>query len=114
MPEARRMMLEKFGQEKLLTREDVDSAGEQTLMGRLETVVAALNDLHYQARWEAGSAGPRLILGYCPYEVVIANYPELCRMDKAGLEQALGITVSQTAKLETGSGGAPYCVFEVV
>jgi predicted ArsR family transcriptional regulator len=113
-PEARRVLLEKIGQEKLLMVKDVGSTGEQTLIGRLATAVAALNDLHYQARWEAGSAGPRVILGYCPYEAIIESYPEVCWMDKAGLERALGVTVSQAAKLETGSGAAPYCVFEVV
>lgn len=113
-PEARRPLLERIGREKLVAAEDRDKARERTLMGRLAKTIATLNELHYQARWEAGVTGPRVILGHCPYQAIIASFPELCRMDEAGLEQALGVPVSQSAKLETGSGGAPYCVFEVV
>jgi predicted ArsR family transcriptional regulator len=87
------------------------SAGGQPLMRRLASTVERLNAMHYQARWEAGAEGPRIVLGNCPYAAVIAKHPELCRMDGSVLKTILGGNVRQTAKLEKGAGGLPYCVF---
>jgi predicted ArsR family transcriptional regulator len=87
-----------------------DSA-EQPLMRRLASTIKRLNEMHYQARWEAGAGGPRVVLGHCPYAAVIENHPELCLMDAALLAKLLGGEISQTAKLETGAGGLPYCAF---
>jgi predicted ArsR family transcriptional regulator len=67
--------------------------------------------MHYQARWEAGAEGPHIILGHCPYAVIIENHPELCKMDKAILSGLLGGQVEQLAKLEEGAGGLPFCAF---
>jgi predicted ArsR family transcriptional regulator len=83
----------------------------QPLMRRLVSTVERLNGMHYQARWEAGAEGPRIVLGHCPYGTVIEKHPELCQMDGALLAKLLGGEVRQTAKLEKGAGGLPYCVF---
>lgn len=83
----------------------------QSLMRRLASAVERLNAMHYQARWEAGADGPRIVLGYCPYAAIIAKHPELCRMDAAVLANQLESNVRQIAKLERGAGGLPYCVF---
>lgn len=83
----------------------------QPLMRRLASAVERLNAMRYQARWEAGAEGPRVVLGHCPYSAVIGKHPELCRMDAAVLAKLLGGVVRQTAKLETGAGGLPFCVF---
>ncbi|HVM72924.1 MAG TPA: ArsR family transcriptional regulator, partial [Anaerolineales bacterium] len=40
------------------------------LLRRLIQAVDRLNELHYQARWEAGSDGARIILGHCPYAAI--------------------------------------------
>ena len=85
----------------------------QTLMRRLTSTVERLNQMHYQARWEAGAEGPRVVLGHCPYAVVIEKHPELCRMDATQLERLLGGEVEQTARLESGAGGRPFCAFVV-
>jgi predicted ArsR family transcriptional regulator len=77
------------------------------LMKRLAFSIEKLNELHYQARWEAGAEGPRVILGQCPYAAVIAKHPELCQMDAAILESALGTHVEQRIKLR------PACMFLV-
>ena len=77
------------------------------LAKRLAATVEALNPLHYQARWEAGAEGPRVILGQCPYAAVIGKHPELCLMDASLLEGALGARVDQRVKL------GPACVFLV-
>jgi predicted ArsR family transcriptional regulator len=87
------------------------AAPSQPLVRRLASAVERLNTMHYQARWEAGSDGPRVILGHCPYAALIGKHPELCYMDAAVLETLLGGAVRQTAKLEKGAGGLPYCAF---
>lgn len=89
---------------------EVDSTG-QPLMQRLSSTIKRLNEMHYQARWEAGAGGPRVVLGHCPYATVIENHPELCRMDAAMLSKLLNGKVIQTSKLEMGAGDLPYCSF---
>lgn len=85
----------------------------QPLLQRLNEVVRLLNQMRYQARWEAGPQGPRLILGHCPYRSLVDSHPEICRMDEALLEAALGENVLRTAKLESGADGLSFCVFVV-
>jgi len=80
---------------------------------RLVHLVEKLNEMHYQARWEAGAEGPRVILGRCPYAQVIEDHPELCRMDAALLGNALGRPVLQSLKNEAvGRGLCPF-IFRV-
>lgn len=78
---------------------------------RLAAAVRRLNDLEYQARWEAHALAPRVILGNCPYAAIIEDHPELCQMDVYLLENQLGQAVKQTAKLERNPQGLPVCVF---
>jgi predicted ArsR family transcriptional regulator len=80
---------------------------------RLSRSMDRLNDLHYQARWEAGVAGPHMILGRCPYSSIVTSYPDLCRMDAFLIEQQIGLPVKQMAKLQTSIKGLPYCTFQV-
>lgn len=85
----------------------------QPLMRRLVSTVDRLNEMHYQARWEAGAEGPRVILGHCPYAGLVEKHPQLCQMDTALLTELLGGEVKQTAKLEVGAGEKPFCAFAV-
>jgi predicted ArsR family transcriptional regulator len=84
------------------------------VMKRLVRAVARLNELHYQARWEASAAGPRLILGHCPYAAIVADHPELCQMDAFLMEAKLGSSVEQTAKLQLSDKGMSFCAFLMV
>ena len=80
---------------------------------RLVLLIEKLDEMHYQARWEAGAEGPRVIFGRCPYAKVIDGHPELCKMDAALLEKSLGRPVSQSSKNETvGHGLCPF-IFRV-
>lgn len=88
-----------------------NKATGQPLMRRLVSTIDRLNAMRYQARWEAGAQGPRIVLGHCPYSAVIERHPELCRMDTALLGNLLGEDVSQAVKLESGAGGIRFCVF---
>jgi len=83
----------------------------QPLMRRLAATVDHLNQMHYQARWEAGAEGPRIVLGHCPYSAVIERHPGLCRMDTELLGNLVSGKVRQTVKLESGAGGVLYCAF---
>lgn len=80
---------------------------------KLALLVDKLNEMHYQAHWEAGAEGPRVIIGRCPYSEVIATHPELCKMDAALLEVALGRPIAQLQKNETGARGLCPFLFQV-
>jgi predicted ArsR family transcriptional regulator len=83
------------------------------IMKRLTRTVLHLNTMHYQARWEASAAGPRLILGHCPYAAIIEFHPELCRMDTYLLQTSLGLPVELVAKLQLSDKGLRFCSFQM-
>ena len=85
-----------------------------SLPRRLSLMVERLNEMHYQSRWEAGADGARVFLGHCPYAAIIADHPELCHMDGYLLEQFCSLPVEQTAKLQPGLKGVPFCTFRVI
>ena len=80
---------------------------------RLVLLVEKLNEMHYQARWEAGAEGPRVIFGRCPYAKVIDGHPELCKMDTVMLGISLGRPVIQLQKSEVGTRGLCPFLFQV-
>ena len=81
----------------------------QSMPKRLSLLVEKLNEMHYQARWEAGAEGPRVIFGRCPFAKIIEDHPELCKMDTAMLEISLGRPIAQFTKTELSARG--YCPF---
>jgi predicted ArsR family transcriptional regulator len=80
---------------------------------RLTLLVEKLNEMHYQARWEAGAEGPRVIFGRCPFAKIIENHPALCKMDAAMLQMALARPIAQTAKVESSARGLCPFAFRV-
>ncbi|MBI5946418.1 MAG: winged helix-turn-helix transcriptional regulator [Chloroflexi bacterium] len=76
---------------------------------RLPLLIEKLNEMHYQARWEAGAEGPRIIFGRCPLAKIIDKHPELCKIDSAMLEISLGRPIAQFTKNDTSARG--YCPF---
>ena len=92
--------------------------GEQQFAGlpmnrRLALLIEKLNEMHYQAKWEAGAGGPRVILGRCPYARVIESHPEICTMDAALLKNALARDVSPLKKTETPTKGMCPFIFQI-
>jgi DeoR family suf operon transcriptional repressor len=83
----------------------------QPLAKRLNLIVEKLNQMNYHARWEAGSEGPRIIFGHCPYAAIIEKHPELCRMDQTILNVWMGQPAKQIFKI--GKEGSSVCVFIV-
>lgn len=87
------------------------SFASQPLVKRLNLTVEKLNERNYHARWEAGSEGPRIIFGHCPYADIIEKHPELCRMDATILKEWMGQPAAQISK--TGKDGSSVCVFAI-
>ena len=83
----------------------------QPLAKRLNLAVEKLNLMNYHAHWEAGSDGPRILFGHCPYAAIIAKHPELCGMDHAILREWIGQPAAQISK--AGVEGSSVCVFVV-
>lgn len=80
---------------------------------RLLAAMQELSALAYRPRWEAHPGGPQIIFGNCPYAAIVAEHPQLCRMDAEILEKLLGNPVQQTVKLERNDQGTVFCRFEV-
>jgi predicted ArsR family transcriptional regulator len=78
---------------------------------QLAIIVDKLNELHYQARWEAGPQGPRILFAHCPYAAIIEKHPELCRMDEFLVGNLMNAKACQLAKIGQPPIGSPYCVF---
>jgi predicted ArsR family transcriptional regulator len=91
----------------------VDEPPGVSMSHRLFRAVQVLNLMHYQARWEAHTRAPRLILGHCPYSSIIAEHPELCQIDQNMLDSMLGAPTVQIEKLARDSRGATFCMFMV-
>lgn len=85
----------------------------QSMNKRLALLVEKLNEMHYQARWEAGAGGPRVLFGRCPYARVIEGHPEICTMDAALLQNALARPVSALKKNETPVKGLCPFIFQI-
>lgn len=85
------------------------SSANQPLAKRLNLTVEKLNQMKYHARWEAGPEGPRILLGHCPYALILEKHPELCRMDQAMLQKLTGQPARQIFRI--GKDGSTVCVF---
>ena len=85
----------------------------QSMNRRLALLVEKLNEMHYQARWEAGAGGPRVIFGRCPYARVIEGHPEICIMDAALLKNALARDVSPVKKSEISTKDMCPFIFQI-
>ncbi len=98
---------------KLALRFEGDDLSDLPAAKRLAIVVEKLNEMHYQARWEAGAQGPRFLFAHCPYAAIIERHPELCRMDETLLAVGAGAGTHQLAKIGASPPGSPYCVFQI-
>lgn len=92
----------------------VPTTEEQKSGPLLYQTVNTLNDLEYQARWEAHATSPRIILGNCPYLSILDENPELCQMDALLLAQLTGMIAQQKTRLESTPMGALQCIFHLI
>ena len=84
---------------------------EEPLAKRLNQTVEKFNEMNYHAHWEAGSEGPRILFGHCPYAAIVEKHPELCKMDVTLLKQWMGQPARQIFR--TGKDGSSVCVFVI-
>jgi DeoR family transcriptional regulator, suf operon transcriptional repressor len=91
---------------------DVEQFSNLPVPKRLALLIEKLNEMHYQARWEAGPEGPRVLLGRCPYWKVIEKHPELCKMDEALLQRVMAHPVVAAQKGERVHGVCPF-IFQI-
>ena len=80
---------------------------------KLIKTVKYLSEQNYDASWEAHIGSPRLILGHCPYKILVDNHPELCLLDAKIIHSLLGKPVRQIEKLTLTERGLRQCVFLV-
>jgi predicted ArsR family transcriptional regulator len=78
---------------------------------RLNQSMQRLNELHYQAHWEAHADGPQIILGQCPYAAIIQQHPELCQLDTFLVETMTGRPARQVEKMAPHPEGPHTCRF---
>jgi predicted ArsR family transcriptional regulator len=90
------------------------SASRGQVTQRLVAASRRLAELGYKPRWEARPNRPEVVFGRCPYAAIIAEHPELCKMDAVILQDMLGAEVEQISKLQPGPQGTPQCVFQVL
>jgi predicted ArsR family transcriptional regulator len=82
-----------------------------SLPQRLYQAVRRLNDMQYNARWEAHVEAPTIIFGFCPYAGILAEHPEMCELDTHLIQELLGRPALQVDKLANDERGATYCRF---
>ena len=80
---------------------------------KLIKTVKYLSKQNYDASWEAHIGSPRVILGHCPYKILVDHHPELCMLDAKILHSLLGKPVRQIEKLTLTERGLRQCVFVV-
>ena len=85
----------------------------QSMNKRLTVLIGKLNEMNYQAHWEAGAGGPRVLFGRCPYARVIDGHPEICKMDAVLLKSALARDVSSMTKNEPPVKGTCPFIFQI-
>ena len=112
-PEARQHSMKRIAEQLVPPQLKPGRQSRAHLTQRLYHTIQQLNRRNYQARWEAHTTAPRLILENCPYKAIIGQHPELCQIDALILELMLDKPVHQLAKLAPDARGVPLCVFQI-
>lgn len=79
----------------------------------IHRLIHKLNQLGYDARWEAATHGPKIILRNCPYKSLAASEPVLCQVDRKAIETHLGLEYWHSSKLFQAGGKDSFCAFIV-
>lgn len=91
----------------------VETSHKVQLPQRLGETVERLNSIGYQARWEAHSEAPHIVLERCPFDSIFSKLPELCELDICVIEDVLGIPVEQIHHRSQIAGRGSACVFRL-
>lgn len=82
-----------------------------TPIGKLNKAVQRLNELQYQASWEAHPSGPRLLLRHCPYLDLPQDYPLLCEIDEYLLTSLLAQPMELAERRSPHQNIPNLCIF---
>jgi predicted ArsR family transcriptional regulator len=85
-----------------------------TPIGTLNQAVQHLNELHYQASWEAYPTGPRILIRHCPYLGLGEEYPELCTLDEHLLSELIQQPMELVEKRQPHRKVPRRCIFRPV
>ena len=84
---------------------------DRSIIVRLGSAVQRLNDLNYNAHWEAHPDSPHVLLGRCPYATILSRHPELCEMDEHLIQILTGENFTLVEKISRSQSGPAYCRF---
>lgn len=84
-----------------------------SLPQRLFALLRVLNEVGYNAAWQAGPDGPQITIKECPYRSFIVDCKRMCLVDKRIMEKILG--GSSPVDILQASHGKPEssCIFKV-
>lgn len=80
---------------------------------RIYSAVQSLNQLNYDAHWEARVESPRIMLGHCPYAAILDEHPEMCQVDEYLIEHLTGDACDLIAKQAPTPSGRRHCIFRI-
>jgi predicted ArsR family transcriptional regulator len=78
---------------------------------RIGDAVQRLDELQYNARWEAHIDSPKILFFQCPYAKIIQHHPELCEMDALLISSLTGVECQQELKISRTQDGPDHCQF---
>jgi predicted ArsR family transcriptional regulator len=85
-----------------------------SLTQKIIHLIGRLNQSGYSARWEARSKGPCLIFSNCPYRPLLAQFPELCEMDRLILQNHLSARIILDHHIHPNEPEPETCQFTVL
>lgn len=88
-------------------------SGKTTLTQRLIFTTKILNDMHYQASWEAHPKSPTIRFSHCPYATLVDRFPELCQLDVHLLEWLMQCPIEIEALRQQSPSGSTFCRFRL-
>ncbi len=80
---------------------------------RFYQAINLLNEMDYQASWEARPGAPRVIFGCCPYVAILPDHPELCQLDALLIQRLAGAPAELIAHQELNAQGFHQCIFQL-
>ena len=94
-----------------LVTEGIQPKGNLTQ--RLASSVRHLNEMNYEARWEAHIDAPRILITYCPYSAIVSDHPEICQVDAIVIGDLLGQPVRKISMIGKNETGDKQCIFRI-
>lgn len=92
---------------------DRPTSSKISLTQRLIFTTKVLNEMSYQASWEAHREAPTIKFAHCPYASLVEAFPELCQMDVFLLEALMGCPIEVVTTHQISPFGEIICRFRL-